>query len=177
MTNLGTTRFSVSLLSGGHPTQAESTTSQDEVAGTFSTVLVWEASRSVQRTKVAWRVARSGGWPWGVWVTQPHASRWWCQVAAHSCCHDNSTPERREARQTGLFALCEAEGESPGHRGGQGLGREQTWENGRLRKPVEGGGHLLQGTGRQNNGRNRPQVEGTDGEGEERIMDWEGEQV
>lgn len=70
-----------------------------------------------------------------------------------------------------------AEGESPGHRGGQGPGREQIPENGRLRKPVEGGGYLLQGTGRRNNGRNRWQVEGTGGEGKERLMGWEGEQV
>lgn len=34
--------------------------------------------------------------------------------------------ERREARPTGLFELGGAEGESPGRRGGQGPGREQT---------------------------------------------------
>lgn len=76
-----------------------------------------------------------------------------------------------------MFVLRGAEGESPGHRGGQGPGREQIPENGRLRKPVEGGGYLLQGTGRRNNGRNRWQVEGTGGEGKERLMGWEGEQV
>jgi len=50
---------------------------------TSSTALGWEASRSVEKMRVAWRrETKQGGWPWGVWVTQPHASRRWCQLAA-----------------------------------------------------------------------------------------------
>lgn len=61
--SLGTTPLSVSLLIGGHPTHAGSTTSQEGVAVTSPTALGWEASRSVEKTRVAWRreTKRVGG--------------------------------------------------------------------------------------------------------------------
>lgn len=73
---------------------------------TSSTALGWEASRSVEKMRVAWRrETKQGGWPWGVWVTQPHAGRRGVRWQLHSCCHGNSSPGRREARRTGLLVL------------------------------------------------------------------------
>lgn len=56
------------------------------VAGTSQTGLGWAGlgSRQVNGNDKSGmeEEARRGGWPWGVWVSQPHASHWWCQVAA-----------------------------------------------------------------------------------------------
>jgi hypothetical protein len=60
-------------------------------------------------------------------------------------------PERREARQTGLFVPRAAEGESPGHRGGQGPRwvESKPWRmSGCGPQQATGRENLLQGTGR-----------------------------
>lgn len=137
---LGTTLLSVSLLLGGHPPTL-STTSQEGIVGTSPTAQGFLVSGKDE-----------GGMEQGslmVWValgyvgdSAPRGPGQPLVVSGGSCTLvAMTTPpwERREARPTSLFELGGAEGASPGPRGGQGLGREQTRETrGGRRAPASG---------------------------------------